>query len=167
MKVISCFRGICNIAIITLLGTLSGASGAQTNQTAVGKEALLHIDGAVAAKAQTLLILHTQTHRSYALEFSPKRLDEEAPFKLAVSAPQEQEIGRELVSQIADIGMRPLQGEPAIRWGFVFLDGKGARVLSVYVDKSGRKGFVNDGFVEFQNDSLFKWAERKLGDVLR
>jgi hypothetical protein len=156
--------------VITLLSIVASASENQTNQTAAnssGKEILLRIDRTVLAKTQTILILHTPTYRSYALEFSPKRLDDEAPFKLAISTPQEQEIGRELFSQISDIGMRPLQGEPAMRWGFIFLDEKGNRVLSVYVDKSGRRGFVNEGFVEFQGDSLFKWAEKKLGDALR
>jgi hypothetical protein len=118
-------------------------------------------------EVKTLLISHVPTQRAYALEFSPKRLDEEATFVITVRGPNDQELGNEVMSKLERLAVKSIAEKPAVRWSFVFLNGKGDRIFSLYLNRTGLCGYIDDSSVSFESDDLFLWAEAKLGKTLR
>ena len=46
-----------------------------------------------------------------------------------------------------------------LRWGCVFCDKDGARVLSVYFDAKGERGVIDGACYVFQSAALSQWAE--------
>ena len=144
------------------------SSGLQrTNQTDLAK-AVTHLKEAWdGGKVELVVVAHVHTDRLYAVEFDPSRLDNEAEFRLAVLRPTEQQISRELMAKAAKVTGQPSTGEPAVRWGFTFLDSQGARVFSIYIDRSGRRAIVDGHCVSLDSDELFNWAEVAFKEVFR
>lgn len=118
-------------------------------------------------KITSVLIAHVFSHAEYRLEYTPKRLDEEATFRLLVRAPQEQAVTRALMEQLTNVNTRLSSEECWVRWGFVFFTADGERAFSLYIDQTGQKGVMNDQYVSFTSTGLFEWAESTFGTVFK
>lgn len=120
-----------------------------------------------ASDVETVLIVHVPSESDYRLEYTPARLDMEGEFAMSVRWPKEQNITKELAAKIGQLTARVTGKDVPVRWGFVFLDRKGDRVFSIYLGEKGRKGMVNNIWVDFDSDALFKWAESTFKQVFR
>lgn len=110
-------------------------------------------------------IVHVDASPLLRYDYSPSRLDAEATFTLAVRDPMSQKVTEELMEQIQKVTAHPVASLPAVRWGFIFCDAKGERVFSIYLQRTGRWGFINTSAVQFDSDSLFTWAESTFQSV--
>ncbi len=52
-----------------------------------------------------------------------------------------------------------------MRWGFIFLNDKGDRIFSIYLDSTGRKAVINGHVGQLDSVDLFEWAETTFMDV--
>lgn len=165
-------RFIAVMLCFTMESNNFGAIRDDTNQsTVIASDKVQPLDPLMRewknGNVQTLLILHVQTKRLYTIEYSPSRLDEDAPFKLAISSPADQEIGKRVFDRIKDLHFGPSAEKAPVRWAFLFLDRKGERITSLYLGRTGRSGSVDGHYVTFDSDAFFSWVEEQLGPLLR
>ena len=149
------------------VGAEASAGVQMTNQLDLPKVVADLREQWAAGKIDMVVIAHVHSDRIFALEYDTTRLDNEAYFRLAVLHPDSNEITRKLMAEVEKVTGRPSMGECFVRWGFTFLDRRGARAFSIYTDRSGRRGVVNGQIVQLDSDDLFKWAERTFKDVFR
>jgi len=69
-------------------------------------------------------------------------------------------LGAELAATLASADIRLRPGTSDLRWGLIFHDASNARVLTIYLDKFGRRGLIN-GQTMVSNGQLDALLERR------
>jgi hypothetical protein len=112
-----------------------------------------------------VVISHVTSGVEYRVEWTPDALDKEAFFRLAVRFPKGQNVTKQLMQQVERISATENNEKVWVRWGFVFINEKGDRLFSVYLNDSGTKGFINGRSVGFGSNDLGYWAEKTFKSI--
>ena len=111
-------------------------------QGAVGKVKVLHVhDSTLTRVAVSKEALHSIANST--LDFSDQ-------------------IAEKFGSLLSGVSVKKEDHTPDLRWGVFFYDAKGQKVGSLFVDKFGQHGYVNDQTVSFETGA----SERNLAKCL-
>ena len=112
---------------------------AETARMVQAAASLLRTEGAI-DKAE---IVHMPNEVLTYLRVSPEELERSYYFKLEVREFSISRLATELGAALENSKLRPTTDEGDLRWGCIFYDDKGARVLTVHFDARGRCGFID------------------------
>jgi hypothetical protein len=124
------------------------------------RAALMDLEHAWTNEAiERIEILHIREEDEFPHNVSSSVVELNWQYILAIRRPES--------SKTADGLIRAIKGETAeltskvtdLRWGCLFYDKKENRIISIYFDKTGRKGVINGACVSFKSNKLLKWAK--------
>jgi hypothetical protein len=114
-------------------------------QGAVGKVKVLHLHDSTETRVNvSKKVLHSIAN--YNLDFSDQIAEKFGPLLSGVSVKKEGHT-------------------PDLRWGVFFYDAQGQEIGSLFVDKFGQYGYVNDQTVSFETGTLARNLARRLHKI--
>jgi hypothetical protein len=114
-------------------------------QGAVGKVKLLHLhDSTLTRAAVSKKALHSIAN--YTLDFSDQIAEKFGPVLSGVSVKKEDHT-------------------PDLRWGVFFYDAQGREIGSLFVDKFGQYGYLNDQSVSFETGAFARSLAKRLHKI--
>jgi hypothetical protein len=78
------------------------------------------------------------------MDVSPQMLEEICFYRISIQELEEAKLWGELISAVASSPIRRTTSEADCRWGCIFYDEDDSRVLTMYFNGFGSKGFIDE-----------------------
>ena len=103
-------------------------------------------------------ILHVSPALDTLTRITPAALERVYETKLVIRNLAETSLRDKLIRAINQTSAEPRSPAADLRWGIIFYSAQDLRLGSIYFERSGRSGAVNDQGASFKGD-LFHWLE--------
>jgi hypothetical protein len=97
---------------------------------------------------------------------TPEMIERQFAYKLTINSFNGGMYKDSLVAAVGSIQVQPLPEMPDLRWAAIFYGLDDARIASLYFDRSGMKGAVNNASVSFQG-GLFNWLDSNFSTTFK
>lgn len=104
------------------------------------------------------------------IRIDSKRLEDHFVYKVTIGDIRGNPYRTDLVAALKSLTTESRETPVDLRWGLIFYNEDGTRAGSIYFDRSGRHGAVNDEPMNFDgiwSNSLFNWLKDNFGSCLR
>jgi hypothetical protein len=139
--------------------TMEDSSSAQDR---LNELALLLINGEV----RRIEILHTPTNILTRTRLTPDIFEQQYYYKLTIQHASGFRSKNDLVTAIRTTSATPTATPGDVRWGVIFYSAAGERLGAIYLDGSGKLGYVNEVSVSLSKE-LFRWLDSTLPACFR
>lgn len=117
-------------------------------------------------EVETIQILHVRNGDTFPIAVTPERLERWCNFRLIITGPKDQKLTQELMERVTQVHGSPTNEAEETRWGIVFGNARGERLLSLYLGIE-KTAVIGDKRVLLATNSLLPWVEKTLGGLLR
>ncbi|MFB3883450.1 MAG: hypothetical protein ACE149_19465 [Armatimonadota bacterium] len=114
--------------------------------------------------AERLEILYLPKEVATRGSVDPAYLGRACFYRIWIERLDQSPLRSELATTLASSGITLTPSDSDLRWGLIFYDAAGARVLTIYLDKFGRRGLI-DGQTFTSNDELDALLERRCSSL--
>ena len=110
--------------------------------------------------AERLEILYLPKEVATRVSVDPAYLGRACFYRIWIERLDQSPLRSELATTLANSGITLTPSDSDLRWGLIFYDAAGARILTIYLDKFGRRGLIN-GRTMISNGELDALLERR------
>jgi hypothetical protein len=132
------------VGAILLLPLQGCGNRAQSGSAAAEEDIVRKAVGLLQSGTATRLeILYLPKEVATRGSVDPPYLERACYYRIGIERLDQAPLGAELATTLvsANIRLRPSRSD--LRWGLIFYDASNSRVLTIYLDKFGRKGLIN------------------------
>jgi hypothetical protein len=97
---------------------------------------------------------------------TPEMIERQFEYKLTIRSVRGGMYENSLAAAARSILVQPQPEIPDLRWAAIFYGVDDTRIASMYFDRSGRNGALNNAAVSFQGD-FFKWLDNNFGSCFK
>ena len=155
-------RHVCCVALM-LVAAMACLGGPESGITPVDGARIQGQPSAALLRTRTIArleILYFPKEMETLSRMTPERLERYCWFRLTVERFQWSALRTDLIATLTSSSFGLATDTPDCRWGCIFYDEKGARVLTMYFDGRGRLGLIN-GIPVTGTASLAELLERR------
>jgi len=159
-----CFFILCVLYLSSLQATQ-----AETQQVASSSETNLiqsAVDRARSKSVTKLEILYFPKEMETRVGVTPQLLEEWCFFRISIKDLQYSNVTMKngLVSALEESAAKKANGNADLRWGCIFYDTSGTRVLALYFNGSGTEGYVDSTPIS-SNGKLVRFLEKRCASL--